>query len=1002
MQIRRPWLALLLLPLWFGSGCDNVGRAFDGVDPPEEPQPGQGTSPVQVVPIGGDAKSGRPQVRAAYPSGAGWQPTVPIVVEFSESVNESSIVPTSAAGSDGRIVLRVRGATQVLPCQYDLRANGRLLVMRPVTELTNAQSPTYEVVLLPEARDSDGVRFQVATGGTVLTDFQVNQDPAESDGRILAVFPRDNQRDLVREGNVWVVFDRPANAPTLVADNLHLRPQGGEPLEDVTIASPLTTLGAPDPRLVRLTPGQPLLASTTYELVVTADITFSQDGNLDFRGRTPFARFGTVAPLAPTGIELQNPTPGYPNKINRNTQELARLRIKLPTGTEIGDRVRARIYGGNPDTTATSDLRFIERTAEVTTLDPPAGADGASIDIDFAGTLGNATRPGFDDGAVTFAAQIVRGSSASGFAHATTTDATATRFDITAPTLVRAGPPSSVDGRDFLCDVEFVPFYAQASEGLAAARLTTGANAQGGIVSRAMYASDDDGTFMMYPAPIGRRSVAVDYQLELTDLSGNSTLGAPITGTFRQRGFLFGDLPAGQPATLVVEAYDQATLQPIANATVLIDVGIPTLPATTQLAPGLTGPDGRVPFAVTGGNLHTITIVSDGYDLITLTATPVGFVSLPLVPLQNRTATWTGTLTFPPVPGGTVILGNTAIDGGAPMGVQSRSTAPSQVPDVAVVPNRPQLITGFAVPAAITAQPTFLAQGMVPAIGEGLGVAAPGPPGVPGGTVSQNLSLVTTIVPPLPNSNITSLLGVLDRDFAGAAASGLVLSTEPASLPRCRVTMSVPGFAGQAVAGIGFTQPGVGSVYRVDAQWGQLLVEALKDDIDPERTSIQPVGWVVVEASDNAGRISRNHTFLDLELGSFTAAGFEPPAIPVITSPTQTFLRAPLVTYADVVTLDPLFGRQGIFDIAAQDAAGRRWLVLQLDRDDAGGTNDLQFPDIAAAGRAGLAAGSWDIRVEARAFVTVTQSSVDNFMLTERTRQEVNYSRSASVVFTVQ
>jgi hypothetical protein len=52
-------LALLsLLPLL--AGCDNVGRAFDPSVEPPPPPPGSQLQNVQVVPVGGDARDGRP------------------------------------------------------------------------------------------------------------------------------------------------------------------------------------------------------------------------------------------------------------------------------------------------------------------------------------------------------------------------------------------------------------------------------------------------------------------------------------------------------------------------------------------------------------------------------------------------------------------------------------------------------------------------------------------------------------------------------------------------------------------------------------------------------------------------------------------------------------------------------------------------------------------------------------------------------------------------------
>src|SRR5690606_16358774 len=83
--------AFLVLLLALAGGCDNVGRAFDPSVDPNEPDPGTTESAVAVVPVGGDVRTGRPKVRAAYPEGGGWPLAVPVVVEFTESVNQDSI-----------------------------------------------------------------------------------------------------------------------------------------------------------------------------------------------------------------------------------------------------------------------------------------------------------------------------------------------------------------------------------------------------------------------------------------------------------------------------------------------------------------------------------------------------------------------------------------------------------------------------------------------------------------------------------------------------------------------------------------------------------------------------------------------------------------------------------------------------------------------------------------------------------------------------------------------
>nr|MCU0867353.1 hypothetical protein [Planctomycetota bacterium] len=970
--IRSWWFVPTLLSMFVIAGCDNVGRAFDT---PDDTPPVGGASLIEVVPVGGDVRDGRPTVRATYPEGAGWPTAVPVVVEFSESVNQASILPTTPNGLDGRVVLRVKGTTQVLPCLYDFLAAGRLLVLRPLTELSNNQTPTYEVALLPDARDADGVRFDVPTGGKVLSEFQVNQDAAITDGRILATFPRDNQRDLARESKVIVVFDRRPNPATLLPTNLFVR-LAGEPTGLLgALLPPLQTVGIPDARVIEFTPAAPLVAEGAYELVVNDAITFGTEGKLDFRGRTPFVQFETVGPAAPLSVHLRNSLPDpanpalatYPNQINIDRIADASLVVTTPLGTAAGDRVLVRIYGGDARSAASGDLAFVERSAVAT------AADVQQIVVPFTGALGSLTRPQFDDGELTFTAQMQRGSRRSAVVHAPNNGDLAPRFDITKPRLVRAGPPGSADGLDLFSDLDYVAFYGIASERLAGAELTT-QNGQLQTVTATMFASDEAGRFVMRPLPIGREPGTRPFTMLLTDRAGN--LSESIAGgSFRQRGFVTGTLTD----TLVVEAYDQATLLPIAGASVLVDVGPVTLPRTDQRQ-GVTGADGRVSFATAPGP-HTVTIVRAGYDLITLHDTRAGFVSLPLRPVAAAAANATleGRLEFEAVASSIALASSSAVASRNPLGIKTEATAPKVVPDLAVLPNRPHVVTAFAAAAVEpTGRPTFFAQGCSLGAADITVVSPPAPPIQPGATSRQTLSLVAG----LSVEQLTQpfLLDLSTSNITPAADQR----------PIVRVTASLEGFETQSVVGIGFAPPASNGVFTIDCDYGVAVIDFLK--------SFGAVPWVVTELTDNSGRVLRVRGLLSLEFGNVQQPAVTLIADLVAPGSGVTFQGSPLVEFDDRLepSISPFFR---VYEVTAQDPSGRRWTVLGVDRDAATGTDQVQFPDLATAGVAGLAPGNWSVRVETRLLTSVTQSEADNLMLTERVRQEINYTRSSAVTY---
>ncbi|MGC6487892.1 MAG: Ig-like domain-containing protein [Planctomycetota bacterium] len=957
---------LLLLSALLLAACDNVGRAFDPVVDPNNPSNEGGESAIQVVPVGGDVRDGRPLVRAVYPEGAGWPTTVPVVVEFSESVNEASLLPTSPNGVDGRIGVRIQGTGQLLPAQYDLLGGGKLLVIRPLTPLTNEGVPIYEVVLFEDARDVDGLRFQVSGGETVLADFQVNQGESIEDGAVLAVFPRDNSTEHPRENDVLVVFDKPANPGALVAANLSIQPAGGAAV-DADLSTPLSLVGVPDPRVVRLSPAAALASSQRYELVVTQDITFGQSGNLAFNGTGPFSVFDTVAPARPTQVRLGNALPNFDNRVNSANIADVVLEVALPGDAAAGDVVVARIYGGDAATAATFDEAFFERTATV-----PAGA--TEVSVDFAGVLGAAASPTLDEGDLTFAAQLRRGADRSGFAHS---DASARpALDVTPPTLVSLGPPNS--GGDVLADGEFVALYGVASEELSDATLVadTGATAR-------LFGSSGGGRFLMEPLELGRSGAPRSFTLGVTDASGNA-VATPATGQVLTRGVVTGAL-AG---TLRVRAFDRATLLPVPDATVLVDPATPSAPAAGQLL-GTTDQDGLAEFA-SALAAHTVTIVHPDFDVVTLVDTQAAEVSLPLTPSTAATATVTGNVFFEPAAGVTALVGSTAVAGGGVLGVQTDAASAGAIPAFEVLPNRPQVLTGFGGGFEPTAAPAYALSGcqvLGPAF---VAPTAPPAPSEPGGATNVTFALLP--VPPVisPNPATDPSLSVpYALDFG--LATGLDTSDLVGGGPRVRCATSLLGFTGQALTGVGVATASAGAAYDVDVNYSLPILTGL--------ASYAPLAWLVAEAEDSAGRVSRARALI-VPAAQVVAPGAPPPlAVPAVAG--GTFTGAPLVSFDDVLDAATVIGGAALTDLAILDSTGRRWLVLVPDRDGAGGQSAVQLPDLSASANPGLGAGEWVVTAESRVFLAGSGATVDDFALTERFRQEVNYARSAAATLTV-
>jgi hypothetical protein len=958
---RTSALLCLVLPCAF-SACDNVGRAFNPGFVPGGPSGGNnsGPSPVQVVPVGGDARNARPQVRNAAPKATGWPVTVPIVVEFSESVNEAFLKPTSQNAGDGRLFVRAKGTVTPLPAQYDFFAGGKLVILRP-TALPQGGSREFEVVLKSDARDADGVQFQGAAE-QILADFVTDAPTTEVNGKVVATFPRANALDATRETEVFVVFSRPANGSSITSSSLSVRVAGGA---DATgdLDLPLTLAGLTDPRCARFKtqPGSPLAGGQQYEIVVDATITFPSGGVLDFGHHTPFSRFTTVAPLAPTAVAVGNPVAGFPDKINRSNIQNLVLHVDVPAETAAGDAVVARVYGLDRNTVATNDLAFVERSAAA----PVAGAQ--TVTIDFGGAIGSADSPRFSDGALTMAAQIQRGDGHSGFIHGASTNGP--RFDTTAPSLTRIAPAGAT-AFDAVTDQEQIALYGVASEELGAATLTVGST------TADLFACSTDGRFAMQPLLLGRLQAAVPYTLSVTDKAGNMAVAA-INGSISQRGVLTGV----QAGTLMVEAYDVATLLPVANATVLVDPGVPTVPATGQVT-ALTGPDGRAMFTGLSTPTVTVTVVRAGYHLVSLYDSAVAFASLPLRPLTGATATVQGDLVVQQAANATALIGNNTYDDELLLAVPTTPTASTSIPPTAIVPNRPQVISGFYGVFEPTAVPTFATHGIQmcgPAL---IKASPPGAPTAAGQTDSETLTLIDL------QGAAASLAATYAVDFA--VATGLDTANLVGGKPLVRMTMSLYGFGGQTLAGVGFGSLNSGASFTVNATFSQIPAAVL--------AAYSPTYWVVTEARDLGGQVSRQRS-LYVPSSSQRIDG-PVPALPTITPPSGPFTTAPAVTFVDAIDRTAVPFGLGLGEVLAQDAAGRQWSVLFEDADGFG-SDTVQYPDLATAGVTGLQLGTWSLRTTGRLFLSLTEVPGD-IVLAEARRDEVTCARAAQVLFSVQ
>lgn len=951
-----PLLATLLL-----AGCDNVGRAFDPTVGPTNPTNPTGPVNIQVPPATGDFRTGRPTVKATYPKATGWPTTVPIVVEFSESMNTGSIAPTSLTANDGKVILRLKGTTQALPAVYDFLAGGRLLILRPTAPLQSTNTSAYEVVILPGVRDSDGEQYQVTTE-EILAEFTPNAPSTENDGKILAIYPRDTVRDVPRNTQYIAVFTRAANPATVTAQSFKVS-DGSANVVAGTISQPLSSLNVADARIFQFDAASLYSASLSYQLSVTNAITFGTNGGvLDYGNRTPIARFTTAPIQAPTAVTVGTITTGFPDKINRNTLATVGVDVVVPADAAAGDKVVARIYGGDKATSATNDIAFVERTFTL------AVSGGQTARVDFSGQLGTLTRPKFDDGSILLVAQIFRGTIHSGVLLGGST----ARFDVTPPTVQSFGPPGPATGTDIYTEMEHLALYGTASEAISAAELVVPPNNAVGL-----FAGANDGTFQMLPVNLGPRSTVATYSLNVTDLAGNLS-AAPSAGNILQRGVYTGTVAGGMD----VNVYDAVTLRPISGATVVVEPQVPTVPATGQQT-AITNTDGNCAFTAGLAATNTITAVAPGYGLATLYNSAASFASLPLQPIATSSASVRGTLTAQFGPNVRAIIGCNVFDEEGLLSVSSSASSPSTIPTTPIRANRPQVITALAGTFEPTAVPTFSSVGCN-LLGTSLTTqTVPGAPVAPNAEAVRNLTLV-----PMTGVLVGNMATLLQEDFT--LATGLDTANLQGGKPVVRMMLSLLGFPAQSVFGVGFATLGAGATYTINGSWASALSTQL--------TALTSASWVMTEARDTAGRISRLRALLDLTSGG-SFDGMNPMAIPTVSGPTSS-TGAPAINVVDVIDPVSLGGIVGLLEVAVQDTTGRRWTVFVEDRDAAGGSETIQMPRL-PAGVSGLANGVWNFRASARTCFPIG-STAGNVVLSETRRMEVGFAQSTTLPITVQ
>lgn len=950
--IRVPLVFACLLAVL--AACDNVGRAWDrkgggGGGKDESP-----ATAIRVPEAGDVVRSTRPSILLASPSGSALPPTTPVVLLFDETMNADSI-RASTGDTPSHLFVRAQGSDAAVPGVYRFFLDGRCVVFTPTTGFPRA---TYEVVVGSQVADLD--KQKVLKAGVVTT--FTTDGTVEAGLRVIAAVPSDKERFVRQVSSILTVLSAPVDETTVDETTYFLEDSSNAKVE-ADIKYPVTVQNVRDTRFLELDPKNDLDGGATYRLSITNGI-MADKVRLDPGRRNPIVSFTTSSAESPSTVAIGNPTAGFPLGINRDNLPALAAAVSAPAATRTGDKVVARVYGFDASKTVDTQF-FVGNSASAT----KAGADTVSVAL--GSELGAVDAPRLKDGAVSLVAWIERGSEVTGAIRIDDLS-----FDVTPPELTTLGPPG--DATTFVTDLGFSALFGTASERLGKLELTVGATTLG------LAGTDETGRFWSQPVLLTRSATPVAFALAMFDRAGNRA-AATTNGRIVQRGFLTGSVTATN--TIDVEVYDEATFEVVPGARVLVEPGLPQKPSIGRVL-ATTDANGMASFTGRTDPNYSVTVIADGYHLRTVLATTAARISLPLRPIADATSIATVNLTF--LNGSRTRVGINVLDDDT-LGSSVATTAASvrKLTNVAIRPNRPVFLSGFAGTFPPTQKPTYDSGGtQIGATSSGRGsngVPLPSPSG--GATVETTVAMLPASQGPTP----------LFRNLAASYAVdfGVAAGLDTANLvdaPRVSFEMTLSGLAGSCYIGPGIASGGPAN-FTID---GSFSSTALADFSEQGQ-----VLWSTVQATDRSGNSSRNRSyFASALLGAVTrlapAAG-----VPTILAPAGTFTGSPAVQFSDRLDASAISPGLAVRELRARDPAGRRWTVLGFDGDAAGGTDTVQFPDLSGAGVTGLSAGSWSIDAVDRLLVS-PGFGTGELVFEDLPRLEATWARSAPVVHTVQ
>lgn len=1009
LTIAAPLLALL------AGGCDDPSCLFSGTctqggvpGGPGGPVGGLGSVSATFPPEGAFMAPGAPEVEASFPGTGGAvidaHPQMPYFVQFTESMDPSSFRPNSFD-----LINSLTGQTVPLFTPA-LVGNGRVAVIQPVAPLPENQSFVLSFSAMQQISDLNGQLLNVPMGQATIGQFTVNS--AATTGPIVRfAYPNDGEMMTTDGVEVVIGFDRPMDAATFTAQSFEVTVDGGDPAIDpdpVALVNDDVPGGFPQTQVWRWRPldgnGRPQTYGTNANVQVLMSPTgariLSEEGDELVTTETDFFTVGFTLPqqvAKPVGATPKNAFGQV--EINDPGAVLFEIDLVEPAPSNLFADVF--LFGSSP--TSSGAVRSLVRTVGFPEATATLGVTTADLDL-----FTNSGDLQFADGPFSIAVQLRRNQVRSGarlFDGDRDTDVLeGAVFDTTPPTLLGLGadPDSAVVDR-ITTDLGGLTIVGRADEEVAFAhvRVDGGATTNGGTVAEppptAWTGTDPgtgDGYFIAQAVDVGVTDpdgAPRDFELFLYDRAGNAS-SAGISGTFGQVGVVGpGGAPTGQPVS--VRVLDARTYAPVDGA--LVFTHSEQGGAVNLVDSDATGADGRVTVDGAGVGATVLTVDRAGYDLFTFHGVPRDRIDVLLervtASANGADADVSGTVSAAVTTSGFSMAKRVVADTRFARSSRFGDTSPFTInPQTAtfeapygpfgIAPERLGLTTFFAtvddLPLVGFAALTYL---------QGFAISGPLAP-VAAGETATGVDLDAggaLIFGPSAEQPVAVAPHALD-------ATSIPGMPDPNDAPIISVEAAATGVAGPLVLGRGIPYEVAMDQYSVLSAIAG--VAAPGGSLD-RGGSIDPDLFLRAELQDGSGNVAIARPRL-----STSGNTLDPLGVPLVLSPAPGGMVAGAgfnAVVTDVVT--DASGLEGVTRLRLEDGAGRGWVAYRLDTSDAAGDLVISFPDIAAAGGAGLTPGS----IEAAAITWAGPFDRSGFLYTELERESVGEGRAAPITFTL-